>query len=257
MSLATYGQVGSVWGTAFDRAQNAAYVSASYKRISDLGPLGLGGIYRDHRRPRRRTGRSTLATTAAVEDWLDVDTLDRPERRPDQPRRSRERRRSRPRRPRSTPTRDVRRLPEGRQGRASAASRSPRTATHLFFVNLFDKSVYALDSPAETPTTATRIATLAGANQRPWAVAVHRDRLYVGYVDTRRGARSRQSAATAGLQLLRRRPSPWRRLEEGTPVGAPILTSPLGYAKGNNITGWPGPAPTGSAAGRSLEHLDR
>ena len=46
MNLATYGQVGSVWGTAFDRAQNAAYMSATYKRISDLGPIGLGGIYR-------------------------------------------------------------------------------------------------------------------------------------------------------------------------------------------------------------------
>ncbi len=53
VNLATYGQIGSVWGTAFDRAQNAAYVSATYKRISDLGPLGLGGIYRITQGPRR------------------------------------------------------------------------------------------------------------------------------------------------------------------------------------------------------------
>lgn len=39
-------QMGSVWGVAYNKKQNALYTSAFYKRHSGFGPGGLGGIYK-------------------------------------------------------------------------------------------------------------------------------------------------------------------------------------------------------------------
>ncbi|MBN8589938.1 MAG: hypothetical protein J0L94_16620, partial [Rhodothermia bacterium] len=39
-------QVGSVWGVAYQRATKFAFTSAFLKRHTDLGPAGLGGIYK-------------------------------------------------------------------------------------------------------------------------------------------------------------------------------------------------------------------
>ncbi len=116
-------QVGSVWGTAFDRRQNAAYVAASYKRISDLGPLGLGGIYRIPDVLDQTTGALNRVPRAPSSTWLDVATLCHgvdvgtvPQRR---------------RRGLGTPNAPDprrRRLPARPARSASAGSRSPRTA---------------------------------------------------------------------------------------------------------------------------------
>ena len=49
-------------------------MSASYKRISDLGPLGLGGIYRITQ-VLDENGELNDPATGAVQNWLDVSTL--------------------------------------------------------------------------------------------------------------------------------------------------------------------------------------
>ena len=80
----------------------------------------------------------------------------------------------------------------------------------LFFVNLFDKNLYALDiAEGATPTSATQIPLDLGADQRPWAVAVHRDRVYVGYVDT--GGDGAVPGNRGHRELLRRLPASCRR----------------------------------------------
>ena len=74
VELATYQQVGSVWGVAFDRPQNDAYVAANYKRISDLGPLGIGGIYKITD-VLHDAGALNDPAGGSVQEWLDVNSL--------------------------------------------------------------------------------------------------------------------------------------------------------------------------------------
>ena len=45
VTLATFQQVGSVWGTSYIRNGNRMLVSPTVKRMSGLGPGGLGAIY--------------------------------------------------------------------------------------------------------------------------------------------------------------------------------------------------------------------
>ncbi len=49
INIATYAQVGSVYGVAHLRKANASYVSTYFKRHADIGPAGIGAIYKiDH-----------------------------------------------------------------------------------------------------------------------------------------------------------------------------------------------------------------
>ena len=43
--IAKAGQVGTVWGTAYNSRTKKAFMTATIKRHAGLGPLGLGGIY--------------------------------------------------------------------------------------------------------------------------------------------------------------------------------------------------------------------
>ncbi len=229
VSLATYGRVGSVWGVAFDRPQNAAYAAASYKRISDLGPLGLGGIYRISNVLNPDTGALNDPATGPVTDFLDVTTLgvnvgtvptDRGLGAPD------------------TPTRDT----DAYQNSAKVGIGGIATSEDgniLFFTNLADRNVYALDvTGGATPTTATQVPLGLAGDERPWAVSVHRDRLYVGYVNTGEGVGPGLAAGAANLRFYVKSTT-LALAQAGTPTWTQNLSAPLGYAKGNNITGWP------------------
>ena len=227
-TLATYSQTGAVWGMALDRSQNAAYAAASYKRISDLGPLGPGGIYRV---PSVLDATGQIGSPGAVQDWLDVGsigvdvgtvqtTLERGLGNPD------------------APTRDPDAYQQAGKVGIGGITVSEDGNT-LFFVNLFDKDLYALDiSGGNAPTSATRIPLHLGANQRPWAVAVHRDTVYVGYVDTGESDGPGVSASAANLQFHVVSTSV-ASARAGAPDWVDRLTGSLGYAKGDNITGWP------------------
>ena len=222
VDLASYGAVGSVWGTAFNRPQNAAYAAATYKRVSDMGPLGLGGIYRIPNVVNQTTG-ALNPSPGGVQQWLDVE---------------------------GDLSVDVGTISTNRLlGAPNALVRDPDAFTQagkvgiggiavsedgstLFFVNLFDKNLYSVNLPADgsKPTSATPIPLNLGAGQRPWAVAVHRDRVYVGYVDTGGDGATPGLAATGNFYVVSQPVAggTWR----------PELTAPLSYTKGNNITGW-------------------
>ncbi len=257
VDLASYGAVGSVWGTAFNRRQNAAYAAATYKRVSDMGPLGLGGIYRIPNVVNQATG-ALNPSPGGVEQWLDVDAL---------------------------PGVELGVIPVNRGlGLPSASVRDPDAYTQagkvgiggiavtedgstLFFVNLFDKNLYAVNLPADgsTPTSATRIPLNLGADQRPWAVAVHRDRVYVGYVDTRGDGASPGLPANGNFYVASQ---PVAAAVAGGTGWRPDLTAPLSYTKGNNINAvgrhHPGrrrtrsnPHRQSAGPGHALELLDR
>ncbi|HEY5878808.1 MAG TPA: DUF5979 domain-containing protein, partial [Nakamurella sp.] len=234
-TLATYTETGSVWGTAFSRSQNAAYVAASYKRISAVGPLGLGGIYRV---PGVLNDAGALAgTPGAVQAWLDVTDIgvdvgtvpSNAERLIGNP---------------DAPTRDVDAYQRaGEVGIGGITTSEDGNA--LFFINLYDKNLYALDSTGGTaPTTATEVPLGLDDDQRPWAVAVHRDQVYVGWTDTGESDGPGLSADAANLEF-HVMTAPVTAVAAGTADWTMVLEDSLGYAKGNNITGWPGPGAAG------------
>ncbi len=194
VDLASYGAVGSVWGTAFNRPQNAAYAAATYKRVSDMGPLGLGGIYRIPNVVNQTTGALNPSPVPLSSGWTWTT-------------------RSRGRRRHISTNRLL--------GAPNALVRDPDAYTKagkvgiggiavsedgstLFFVNLLDKTLYAVNLPADgsKPTSATPIPLDLGAGQRPWAVAVHRDRVYVGYVDTGGDGATPGLAATGNFYVV-------------------------------------------------------
>ena len=104
----------------------------------------------------------------------------------------------------------------------------------LYFVNLFDKRLYAIDvsNPAVPPTTFVSYDLGLGIGERPSALTVYRGELYVGFVDsgeTVLGPQPGVSADTAGLEAhvikapLSGLAGPWTE----------VLTVDLGYTKGN------------------------
>ena len=143
----------------------------------------------------------------------------------------------------STPTRDTDAYQQaGKIGIGGIAI--SEDGSHLFFVNLFQKTLCAVALTGGTPSGATCNSLGLETNQRPWAVAVHRDRVYVGYVDTGEGVGPGQSAGNAGLRFYVASKSV-ASAQAGTGAWRTDLNSPLGYAKGNNITGWRPAAPAG------------
>jgi SdrD B-like domain/Secretion system C-terminal sorting domain len=65
-TLATKATTGTTWGLAYDKKSKRLFTSAFLRRHSELGPLGIGGIYEIN---------YTNATVPVVTNWLDVNTL--------------------------------------------------------------------------------------------------------------------------------------------------------------------------------------
>jgi SdrD B-like domain/Ig-like domain CHU_C associated/PKD-like domain len=63
--LATYGQIGTTWGTAYQRAQKQLFSAAFVKSNTDFGPLGIGGIYKTDLSTGTPTTSSFINLTAA------------------------------------------------------------------------------------------------------------------------------------------------------------------------------------------------
>ena len=199
-TLATTEQVGSTWGTAFQARQNSLYAAATLKRHSGLGPLGLGGIYRVNE--VLGTDGEVTTATPAVDEWLDVQgqvitggggdlvnvgsvdsDADRGLGSP------------------SLPSTDIDGFVKaGKVGIGGIAVSTDQTL--LYFVNLFDRNLYSIDisDPTDTSPEIRRYDLELTGEQRPWGITVHRDQVYVGYVDTGEGLAEPTSAAAAGLE---------------------------------------------------------
>lgn len=222
VTLATFGEVGSVNGVVYQPSTDSILALASYKRQSGLGPLGLGGIYRVS---DVLDADGDLSDAGGVEPWLDVTDLGIDLG--------------------TVPTNVQRGLgaptqrafdPDGfaQAGKVGFGGvvLSPDGGT-LYFVNLFDKRLYALDvkDPAAPPTTFESWDLGLDAGERPWALEIHRGTVYVGYVDsgeTDAGAQPGVAAAAAGMQA-HVISAPLDDLNSWTTV----LDGDLGYAKGD------------------------
>ncbi|MEJ1156023.1 SdrD B-like domain-containing protein [Microbacterium marmarense] len=230
-TMATVGEVGSVWGLTYDSTGNALYAAATYKRFSGLGPLGLGGIYKISDVLDPMTGAMTGAATPS--EWLDVSSF----------------------------------IDVGQSEIISDAARgltaSPATATtdvnafanagkvgigglevtpdgdNMILVNLYDRNLYVLDISAGTPTSATTVdfASTLSENQQPWALSIYRGDVYVGYVDT--GDAAGDSADDAELKAYVVS-APLEDVVSGNAAWTNVLTADLGYTKGNSASNWGG-----------------
>ncbi|WP_293955285.1 hypothetical protein, partial [uncultured Corynebacterium sp.] len=171
---ATYGEVGSIFSVAADTVSNRVFAGAAYKRISDLGPEGLGGIYyvsnaldaagtpQEGDTPRGfdvvadlgiNVGQDLIASRPALGEpnllIPDVNAFENA-------------------------------MKVGIGGMAIDSQ-----AQILYFVNLFDKRVYAIDiSTVEEPRLIASIAAPTNAGQRAFALTLNQGQLYVGYNDT-------------------------------------------------------------------------
>lgn len=250
-TLATYGEVGSTWGLTFNRTTNAMLVAAVFKRMSDLGPLGVGGIYRV---ADVLNADGSVSAGASAAPLFDVDGLpvtgatgggtidlgadsipaDRGLGAPIQP------------------ATDISAFAyAARVGMGGIATTLDGEA--LFITNLNDRQIYAMtigefdDSGSPVPPTeARRVATPLGEDQQLWALTAYGDRLYMGYVDT--GSAPGQAAADADMQAyvvsvpigLARLGANSGDLGTGLADWRLELQFPLGYDKGSNMQLWPG-----------------
>ncbi|WP_167050518.1 DUF5979 domain-containing protein [Salinibacterium sp. ZJ77] len=231
--------LGSMWGVAYSKSTNAVISSAVLRRMSGLGVLGLGGIYRtsDALLPSGALRSGALAqpwftvqglrvANGAFGEEVDVGTA------PSNTERglgnSNEAARD------TTVFANVARVGIG----GIATSHSGDT---LYFTNLRDKQIYALDisDPTEAPTEATRISSGVSGTQAVWALTSHQDRLYIGYVDTGDNAAGDRPNLAASDPAVRMRAyvtsASFDELQTGTPTWRSELSIDLGYRKGSNI----------------------
>lgn len=228
-TIATASQVGTVWAHAWNKYYKKLFSAAFLKRHAGLGPLGIGGIY---------TINYSNPSSPVVSNFLDVTTLGI------------------------------------NVGQASVLSNSARglSATKtdpsgdpttfdlvgkvgiggmdlsddgntLYFMNLYDNKVYAIDITAYltsgTTPTAANVTSYSvpdpgctNGQFHPFALKVYDGKLYAGMVcDASTGTKSNLVAYIKALNLSN---STW----------SSVLDFPLTYPKGYpsaskpNITGW-------------------
>jgi len=227
VTLATFHEVGAVSALVYQKSTNSAYALAVYKRESGLGPQGLGGLYRIS----NVLDASGAPSSAGTVTGFDVRTLgvdlgtaqsngDRGLAGP------------------QDPSRDPDAFAKaGKIGFGGAAISADGTT--LYFVNLNDKRLYALDisDPSRTPTLKGSWSLGLTVGQRPWAVYIDDGTVFVGYSETGENAQGAQpgiAAATANLHagVLAAPLSGF-----GTATWTRVLDVPLGYTKGQ-VADW-------------------
>ncbi len=219
-TLATFGQTGALWGTAWDKPGNDLYVSAVYRRLSGLGPLGLGGIYRV---PDVLGTNGQIGSPGAVEQWLNVQGLaidgggnvdlgtvpSNATRGLAGP---------------ATPATDIDAFANAARVGIGAIAIS-EDGEFLYFVNLNDQNLYRIE--IANPVEATLIPLGLADDQVPWAVTEHRGVLYVGAVETGTAFTQMDTETASILATDAASPGTWTE----------VLSVPLDYQKGSNIKG--------------------
>jgi PKD repeat protein len=178
-TIATNAQTGSLWAHAWNKQNKVLFSAAFLKRHAGLGPLGLGGIYKvDYKNP----------SSPIVSSFLDLTTIgiDLGQS--------------------SVPSNSVRGLFAGKTtpnkdldvfglvGKVGIGGMTlSADGNTLYFVNLFDKKVYAIDItnylitgtlPTSSNVTSYAVPdpTCTGGNYRPFAIKIYDGKLYVGVV---------------------------------------------------------------------------
>lgn len=178
--LATYREVGAVWGLAYSRRESALYASAFRRRGSSLAAGGIGGIYRIDLASGRISLLARVPTAAASEPR--IDGIDPPAARE-----------------------------AGKTGLGDIDLNSAET--ELYAVNLYDRRIYRFALP-----DGTLLGSFAnGATGEPWAadarpfgLAFAGERLYHGVVNSAESSGRREdlraeifSSAPDGSDLRR------------------------------------------------------
>ena len=187
------------------------FAAALLKRHTDLGPLGIGGIYRVPTVMDPATG--TIGTPGAIERWLDLSAFVAP-----------------PGLDLSAAARGLMPDPNnpgddplgfsnaGEVGIGGMAMSSDQKT--LYAMNLYTKSLEVID--VTTKARGTPIPLGLTDADRPWAVEVHNSRILIGYVQNA----TDESTATGIV----------KEVPEANPgalaTAAPALAIPLGYQRG-------------------------
>ena len=173
------GQVGSVWGLAYDRTQKKLYSSAFLKRYVGFGPAGIGAIYTTD-----ITSASSNGTTFVDLDALGFDTGTDPHGAlPTDP---------------ATPTHDANSfLQVGKMGLGGLTISDDDQ--YIYTVNLFDRKLYRIPTVSPTAGNITSWSIASPCSNaldfRPFGVKYYRGKVYVGVVCT---SESNSSTATLG-----------------------------------------------------------
>ncbi|MBE1877858.1 SdrD B-like domain-containing protein [Myceligenerans pegani] len=262
--IATVGDVGTVWGTAYEKAANAFLTSAVYRRNAGLAEhrwdgstdRALGGIYRipDVIDPATGDVAAGIGPAGSVEAWFSLTDLGIAVG--------------------SVPSNADRGLAGGTDlvadpdGFANAAkvgiggidTWTDGITTYLYVMNLSDNNLYRIDisptnpqnpgyDPAFVPTVGDVLQIPLGLadSRRAWAVEVHDDEVYVGWADT--GTAPGNCATTAPGEST----EDWPQCDSTEPlhgyVGkvavdggavAQVMDVDLGYPRGNPMSWWDG-----------------
>jgi hypothetical protein len=264
-SVATYGEVGAVWGASYEQSSNAYLFSAVYKRISGLAEhrwggstqRALGGIFRLPGALDLATGKvdPDRGLDGNVEPWfslvdlgIDVGSAE-----------------SNAERGLGTP---VARTAD-QDAFANAAKvgiggidtwTNGTDTTLLYVMNLADRNVYRIDisptnpnspdhDPDFVPTADDVLQIPLGLTgpMRPWAVEVYADHLYVGWADA-----GDAPGRCATMSRTENQPPDWtdcgrneairyyagRTNLDGSDGITEVMNSDLGYPRGNPIGNW-------------------
>ncbi|MEU4388761.1 SdrD B-like domain-containing protein [Promicromonospora sp. NPDC023805] len=262
--IATVGDVGTVWGTAYEQASNTFLASAVYRRNAGLAEhrwdgstdRALGAIYRipDAIDPATGDVAAGIGPVGGVEAWfsltdlgIDVGTVASNA--------------DRALAAGVDPTAD----PDGfanaaKVGLGGIDTWTDGVTTYLFVMNLADGNLYRIDisptnpvspdfDPAFVPAAGDveQIALGLGDAQSGWAVEVQGDEVYVGWADT--GSAPGSCATVAPGESTDSWPQcasaePLRGYVGKVPVGggavAQVMDVDLGYPRGNPMSYWDG-----------------
>ncbi len=221
--LALAGQVGTLWGTAYNKYTRRLFTSAVLRRHTGLGPLGLGGIY---------VSDMTRSDTSATRPFIDVSALGI-----------------------DVGTIANRQLTSDLNSNDLLANRDSlafyligkvgmgdleisEDGNMLWFVNLKDKKLYSIDISAynadgTTKPTTANVQSYAipdpkcgGGEMRPWGTKIREGKIYVGVVCDGSISGNRSELAATIYQF-----DP--ALGSSSDAFSPIFRFPLTYPKGS------------------------
>ena len=202
--------IGSVWGSVFQRQSKQAFYGALVRRHVGLGKLGTGGIYRID-----MSGPTAITTPFLDVKTLGIDTGPIPHR-------------GLPASKDSTSTDSLSMHAAAKTGFGGFTFSEDQK--NIWLINLFDRKLYRIPVgiPAVAPTNPSVVESFAIPNPgcsngdyRPWGLKAHRGKLYVGVVCS---AETSQDTADLHATLYEFTPS--------TGAYKVVLDFPLNYNKG-------------------------